>query len=53
MSSYLLGYENKPTICLQGHMDMVCQKDDDVVIDFTKDPILPRIDGEYLKATGT
>ena len=53
MSSYLLDYENKPTICLQGHMDMVCQKDDDVVIDFTKDPILPRIDGEYLKATGT
>ena len=34
-------------------MDMVCQKRDDVVIDFLKDPILPRIDGEYLKATGT
>lgn len=34
-------------------MDMVCQKNDDVVIDFTKDPIIPRIDGEYLKATGT
>ena len=34
-------------------MDMVCQKTDDVVIDFLKDPILPRIDGEYLKATGT
>lgn len=32
---------------------MVCQKRDDVVIDFLKDPILPRIDGEYLKATGT
>ena len=34
-------------------MDMVCQKNDDVEIDFLKDPILPRIDGEYLKATGT
>lgn len=34
-------------------MDMVCQKDDNVVIDFLKDPIIPRIDGEYLKATGT
>lgn len=34
-------------------MDMVCQKNDDVVIDFLKDPIIPRIDGEYLKATGT
>ena len=40
-------------VCFQGHMDMVCQKTDDVVIDFLKDPILPRIDGEYLKATGT
>ena len=40
-------------ICFQGHMDMVCQKDDNVVIDFLKDPIIPRIDGEYLKATGT
>ena len=34
-------------------MDMVCQKNDDVDIDFAKDPIIPRIDGEYLKATGT
>ena len=34
-------------------MDMVCQADDSVTIDFTKDPIVPRIDGKYLKATGT
>lgn len=47
------GYENKPGVCLQCHMDMVCQKDDDVDIDMTKDPLQPRIVGEYLMATGT
>lgn len=40
-------------MCLQGHMDMVCQKDDSVEIDFLNDPIIPRIAGEYLMATGT
>lgn len=34
-------------------MDMVCQADDQIQIDFTKDPIIPRIDGKYLKATHT
>ena len=34
-------------------MDMVCQKNDEVAIDFLKDPIIPRIDGDYLKASGT
>lgn len=34
-------------------MDMVCQADDEIDIDFTKDPIIPRIDGKYLKATHT
>ena len=32
---------------------MVCQADDQIQIDFTKDPIIPRIDGKYLKATHT
>ena len=40
-------------MCLQCHMDMVCQADDQIQIDFTKDPIIPRIDGKYLKATHT
>ena len=40
-------------MCLQCHMDMVCQADDEITIDFTKDPIVPRIDGKYLKATHT
>ena len=34
-------------------MDMVCQADDQIQIDFTKDPIIPRIDGKYLQATHT
>ena len=48
------GCENKPVVCLQCHMDMVVQKDDDVEIDLGKDPLTPRIvDGKYLMATGT
>jgi dipeptidase D len=47
------GLENKPGICLQGHMDMVCEKNSDLEHDFTRDPIKPRIDGKYVKATGT
>ena len=31
------GYENAPTVILQGHMDMVCEKRPDVEHDFTKD----------------
>ena len=37
------GCEDKPVVCLQCHMDMVVQKNDDVEIDFTKDPLTPRI----------
>ena len=47
------GYENRRTIILQSHMDMVCDKRPDVEHDFTKDPIRPLVDGEWLKATGT
>ncbi len=47
------GCENKKTIILQGHMDMVCDKRPDVVHDFTKDPIQTFVDGEWLKAKGT
>src|SRR5215213_7723059 len=31
-----LGYENAPTVILQGHMDMVCEKNKDTVHDFSK-----------------
>lgn len=47
------GYENRKTIILQGHMDMVCDKRPDVEHDFKKDPIRPWVDGEWLKAQGT
>ena len=47
------GYENRKTIILQSHMDMVCDKRPDVAHDFTKDPIKTWVDGEWLKAQGT
>ena len=47
------GYENRKTIILQGHMDMVCDKRPDVEHDFMVDPIRPYVDGEWLKAQGT
>lgn len=47
------GMENKPTVLLQGHMDMVCEKNSDVVHDFSKDPIKLKLDGDVLTADGT
>lgn len=47
------GYENTPTVILQGHMDMVCEKNKDTVHDFEKDPLKLRIEGDYIYATGT
>ena len=42
-----------PITILQGHMDMVQEKNSDVDFDFSSDAIVPRRDGEYLNATGT
>ena len=47
------GMENKPIIILQGHMDMVCEKNSDVVHDFTKDPLKLKLNGDVLTADGT
>ena len=47
------GYENAPTVVIQGHMDMVCVKNPDVVHDFLKDPIKMIYEGDYLRADGT
>ena len=47
------GYEDKPTVILQSHMDMVCEKNNDTVHDFENDPIQTYVDGEWLKAKGT
>ena len=47
------GYENAEPVLLQGHTDMVCEKNAGVDHDFTKDPIKLVVDGDYLKADGT
>ena len=47
------GMENKPTIILQSHMDMVCEKLVDVDFDFDRDAIQTYVDGEWLCAKGT
>ena len=47
------GMEGRPTIILQSHMDMVCEKLPEVNIDFEKDPIQTYVDGEWMKAKGT
>ncbi|MGE7623446.1 aminoacyl-histidine dipeptidase [Viridibacillus sp. NPDC096237] len=47
------GYENVPTVIIQGHMDMVCEKNQDTIHDFEKDPLQLRIVGDMLYATDT
>lgn len=47
------GYENSPTVVLQGHMDMVCGKLPGLQHDFSRDPIRPVVDGDWLRAQGT
>jgi dipeptidase D len=48
-----VGHENAPSIALQGHLDMVCEKNADVVHDFLKDPIRFVRNGDIIKANGT
>ncbi|MBR3514312.1 MAG: aminoacyl-histidine dipeptidase [Bacteroidaceae bacterium] len=47
------GMENRPTIILQSHMDMVCEKNNDVQHDFLKDPIQTYVQDGWLHARGT
>ncbi len=47
------GMENRKGIILQGHLDMVPQKNADTDHDFEKDPIDAYIDGEWVTAKGT
>ena len=47
------GMENRKTVILQSHMDMVCDKLVDYEIDFDNDPIKTYVDGEWLTAEGT
>ncbi len=47
------GFENRETVILQSHMDMVCEKNNDTVHNFDTDPIRTIVDGEWLTADGT
>ncbi|MCF8299207.1 MAG: aminoacyl-histidine dipeptidase [Saprospiraceae bacterium] len=47
------GMEDRKGVVLQGHLDMVPQKNSDTVHDFEKDPIDAYIDGEWVTARGT
>lgn len=47
------GNENRKTVILQSHMDMVCEKNKDVDFDFDNDAIETYVDGEWMRAKGT
>ena len=47
------GMENRETVILQGHVDMVHQKNSDTEFDFNTQGIQSYIDGEWVKAKGT
>jgi dipeptidase D len=47
------GKQNSTGTVIQGHIDMVCEKNNDTIHDFTKDPITLVRDGEWMRADGT
>jgi len=47
------GYENRKTIVLQSHVDMVCEKNSDKEFDFENDPIEAYVEDGWVKAKGT
>ena len=47
------GYEDRPVVVLQSHMDMVCEKNNATVHDFENDPIETIVEGDWLRANGT
>ena len=47
------GYENAEPIIIQGHMDMVCEKENGCSIDFEKDGLSLIVDGDFIKAKDT
>ena len=47
------GMENCKGVILQGHLDMVPQKNEETVHDFENDPIQAYVDGEWVRAKGT
>jgi dipeptidase D len=47
------GHEKAPITVLQGHLDMVCEKNSGSMHNFLKDPLALRVEGNVVKATGT
>lgn len=47
------GYENEEPVILQGHMDMVCEKEPGYETDFENDGLKLLVDGDYVTAEGT
>lgn len=47
------GMENRKPIVLQGHLDMVCQKNNDIHFDFETQGIQTEVDGDWVQARGT
>jgi dipeptidase D len=46
-------FDKRPTVILQGHLDMVCEKNNDTIHDFSRDPIKLLRDGDWITADGT
>jgi len=47
------GHENAPIVVLQGHLDMVCEKNSDKEFNFDTDPIEVLVEGDFVTANGT
>ena len=47
------GFEDAPVVVLQAHMDMVCEKTPESTHNFQTDPVVPIVDGEWLRADDT
>lgn len=47
------GYESAPGVILQGHMDMVCVKEDDLDFDFATQALPIVVDGDWIRTEGT
>ncbi len=47
------GYEDTPKVILQGHLDIVCAKEESLDFDFEKDPIPLVVEGDFIKTKGT
>ena len=53
MKEASVGYEEEPTVIIQGHMDMVAVHKPELNIDMTKEPLKLKVDGDRVYAEGT